>query len=141
MIGVILAAALTITSHTPDVACMAAAVYGEARGESLHGQRLVARVIRNRMASPRWPKRACDVIRQHRQFDFINHWGRARESTTAVVRAWVRALYVSIVVMAEPPSRCGRATYFLRYDTWPPWRSHMDELCRVGNHVFLAARR
>lgn len=125
--------------HLPPVACIAAAVYGEARGEPLRGQVLVARVIRNRVAAARWPGSACEVITQPGQFAFLRHRFKARESWQAQLRAWWRAFTVAIEVTTTPPrSACGEATYFLKHRAWPAWRAQARPLCRVGNHVFLA---
>jgi spore germination cell wall hydrolase CwlJ-like protein len=53
------------------LSCIAVAVYFEARGESMLGQRAVAEVILNRVADPRWPETACEVIKQKNQFSFV----------------------------------------------------------------------
>ena len=44
--------------------CLAKAVYFEARGEPLDGQRAVAEVILNRVDSPRFPSTVCGVVTQ-----------------------------------------------------------------------------
>lgn len=127
--------------HLPPVACIAAAVYGEARGEPLHGQVLVARVIRNRVASDRWPDSACEVVQQRSQFAFLRHRFEARETWQAQVRAWLRAFDVAIRVTVTPPNAsCGSATYFVERRVRAHWLSRLQHLCRVGNHVFFADR-
>ena len=46
------------------IACMAVAVYFEARGEPLIGRAAVAHVIFNRVIDDRYPNDVCDVIQQ-----------------------------------------------------------------------------
>ena len=45
-------------------ACLAEAIYFEARGESVEGQFAVAEVILNRVDSPKFPNSICKVVRQ-----------------------------------------------------------------------------
>lgn len=54
-----------------QVTCLALAVYYEARGEPLEGQKAVAAVVMNRVNSPRFPDTACEVVFQPRQFSFV----------------------------------------------------------------------
>ena len=49
--------------------CVALAVYFEARGESLEGQRAVASVVWNRRNDERWPNHTCEVVAQKGQFE------------------------------------------------------------------------
>ena len=45
-------------------ACLAEAIYFEARGEGVEGQFAVAEVILNRVDSPKFPNSICKVVRQ-----------------------------------------------------------------------------
>ena len=56
--------------------CLALAVYHEARGEPLIGQKAVAEVVMNRVASDRFPDTICGVVMQPKQFSFVstNGW-------------------------------------------------------------------
>lgn len=48
--------------------CVVRTVYGEARGEDLTGQFLVASVINNRVKSEEFPDSPCEVVNQKNQF-------------------------------------------------------------------------
>lgn len=48
--------------------CVVRTVYGEARGEDLTGQFLVASVINNRVKSREFPDSPCEVVNQKNQF-------------------------------------------------------------------------
>src|SRR5688572_10043919 len=74
---------------SPDMQCLAQAVYFESRGEPLTGQLAVARVVINRAASGLYPSDYCSVITQRSQFSFVRN-GRipqADETSTAWRRA------------------------------------------------------
>lgn len=47
-----------------DIDCLAANIYFEARGEPIEGQLAVAHVTLNRMDHPKFPKTACEVVKQ-----------------------------------------------------------------------------
>jgi len=49
---------------TTAMMCMALAIYFEARSETLVAQHMVAEVIMNRVASPKYPSEVCAVIQQ-----------------------------------------------------------------------------
>lgn len=55
---------LDVESGNTQSACLAEALYFEARGESVKGQFAVAEVIMNRAASREYPASVCDVIHQ-----------------------------------------------------------------------------
>ena len=59
-------------ADTYDRLMLALAVWREARGEPLDGKRGVAWVILNRMADPRWPDSAAEVVTQPWQFSCFN---------------------------------------------------------------------
>ncbi|PJB76252.1 MAG: hypothetical protein CO095_02785, partial [Armatimonadetes bacterium CG_4_9_14_3_um_filter_58_7] len=55
-----------------DLACMAIAIYHEARNQPKTGRLAVASVIINRKASLRFPDTVCDVVKQKAQFSFYD---------------------------------------------------------------------
>jgi spore germination cell wall hydrolase CwlJ-like protein len=63
-------AAQTLNTATRDEQCLAAAIYHEAKGESVMGQGMVAAVILNRVDQSKWPDTICDVVKQPKQFTF-----------------------------------------------------------------------
>lgn len=60
-----------VSPNPHESTCIALAVYYEARGESIRGQRAVASVIVNRAKSGLFPTTACGVVFQPKQFSFI----------------------------------------------------------------------
>lgn len=116
--------------------CATAAVYSEARGESILGQQAVARVVFNRVRSPRWPNDVCTVVTQPHQFD-----GIARLHGTFPVdgRAWTVASGV-VDLTASDADRvvrgCDAATYFVANGVRPSWTLKMKQVCVIDNHTF-----
>lgn len=68
------------------VACLAAAVFYEARGEPHLGQVAVAHVVLNRVRSEKFPDDTCRVIRQPGQFPWFSQQKVLRVPKTS--RAW-----------------------------------------------------
>jgi len=64
--------------------CLSLALYHEARGEPLNGQRAVAEVIMNRVESDRFPDTICGVVMQPNQFSFVspNGWAGFQQTVT-----------------------------------------------------------
>jgi spore germination cell wall hydrolase CwlJ-like protein len=121
--------------------CLATAVYFEARGESLKGQKAVAEVILKRTRQPGRPKTVCGVVYEGSrrstgcQFSFTCDgiadvvrdraaWTRAKRAARAVLRTGGRARY----------SR-GATHYHANY-VYPYWASSMRRVARIGTHVF-----
>ena len=57
-------------ANIDDIACLAEAVYFEARGTSDKGQKAVAHVVLNRASSPKFPNSVCGVISDKCQFSY-----------------------------------------------------------------------
>ncbi len=128
------------SAHEQDRACIALAVFAEARSESWLGQALVAQVIKNRMGEDRT---ACDVINAPGQFAGIESWRYPRAPWAIDERAWTMAQEVTDAVflgdyMIAPPA-CARATFFHHTAITPAWASSLQHVCTVGAHAFYAA--
>jgi spore germination cell wall hydrolase CwlJ-like protein len=121
--------------------CLATAIYFEARGESLKGQRAVGEVIMKRTRQAGRPKTVCGVVyegssrRTGCQFSFTCDgiadkvrdraaWARAKKAAAAVLRSGGRGKF----------SR-GATHYHANYVT-PYWASSMRKVARIGTHIF-----
>ncbi len=115
-----------------DLACMAGAVYFEAKGEPLSGQLAVAEVILNRAKSGRFPKSICSVVKQPRQFSFVR---RGRIPAISGNQAYRTAVAVARVAMADSwDSPAADAMYFHTRQVSPGW--HRVKVAAIGNHLF-----
>ena len=125
-------AAQATESDDRDLACMAGAIYFEAKGEPLSGQLAVADVILNRTKSGRFPKSVCSVVTQRGQFSFVRG---GHIPAIANNQAYRTAVAVARVALADAwDSPAPDAMYFHARRVSPGWR--MTKVASIGNHVF-----
>jgi len=118
---------------SPQMRCLAGAIYFEARGESLEGQLAVGRVIVNRTKSHRFPSTYCGVVYQRSQFSFVRGGSMPKIRTGS--RAWQRAVAIArIADEGEWNTRAKGALFFHAARVRPGWR--LTRLAQVDNHVF-----
>lgn len=123
----------TPSDLTPEMRCLAGAIYFEARGESLEGQLAVGRVVVNRSKSGRFPQSYCGVVYQPSQFSFVR--GRSMPPVLEGSRDWRDAVAVArIADEGSWKSEASGALYFHATRVSPSWR--LTRLARVDNHVF-----
>lgn len=132
---------LSSGKHANAKACLATAIYFEARGESVKGQRAVGEVILARTRQPGRPKSVCGVVYEgsHRstgcQFSFTC------DGIADVVRnsaAWARASRVAALVLnSSGRKKVSRgATHYHATSVRPYWASSMVKVARIGSHIF-----
>lgn len=115
---------------SPDMKCLASAIYYEARSESLPGQLAVGRVIVNRARSGRFPGSYCGVVYQPSQFSFVHS---VRGSMNA--RLWRNAVAVAQIAHEGAwQSEAEGALYFHAARVSPGW--HLRKVAQIDNHVF-----
>jgi spore germination cell wall hydrolase CwlJ-like protein len=117
-------------------ACLSLALYHEARGEPIHGQLMVARVIVNRVASPRWPSSMCGVITQHRQFSFYR---KSNAPTPRDEMAWDKAQKLATEIINDPTILpYSTADHYHTPAVRPVWRRKLHRIVRIGYHIFYS---
>jgi N-acetylmuramoyl-L-alanine amidase len=117
---------------TPELKCLASAIYFEAGHETLAGQLAVGRVIVARTKSGRFPESYCGVVRQHAQFSFV-HGGEIPSASNSSV--WHRAVAIAHIADAGSfASPVEGALYFHAARVNPNWR--VQRMARIDNHVF-----
>ena len=118
---------------TPDLRCLAGAVYFESRGETLEGQLAVARVIVNRANSHRFPPDYCGVVLQRSQFSFVR--GGRLPHINENARTWRRAVAIARIAADDSwKSPAKGALFFHAARVSPRWR--LTKLAQVDNHIF-----
>lgn len=132
-----------------ELACLALAVYYEARSEGLDGQAAVATVVMNRVADPRYPDTICEVVQQgpksetgmplrHRcQFSF---YCDGLGEVPADRRAWRKAVAISKLVIngtLRRPELNGVVHYHATWCPVPTWAANMTPAAILGDHIFL----
>ena len=120
--------------------CLTAAVYYEARSESVEGQRAVAQVVLNRVRARAFPNSVCGVVYQGVGSGKACQFSFACDGSTLRPRdpdAWARAERVAVAalnggVMAD----VGSATFYHADYVLPWWASSLTRLGAVGSHIF-----
>ena len=127
---------------TTAAACLALAVYHEARGESAAAQLAVAEVVINRAAHPDFPSSVCDVVKQPSrrpvtrpaacQFSF---WCDGRDDTPHDKAAWETSQQSAAQALSGDTLGHG-AVYYHTKAVSPSWAKRLEVVGSVGSHVF-----
>lgn len=119
--------------------CLTAAIYYEAGGESVDGQRAVAQVVLNRVRHPAFPASVCGVVYQgvehaHCQFSFVCDGALSRTPATG---GWARAARIAAAALAGGVyAPVGLATHYHTFAVTPAWNRAMVMTDMVGAHLF-----
>ena len=120
---------------SPELNCLAQAVYFEARGEPLDGQLAVARVIVNRSQSGLFPEDYCGVVTQRGQFSFVD--GGRIPSAPASSPAWHRARAIARIAHQDLwDSEAADSLYFHNAAVRPGWARTRASVARIDRHIF-----
>jgi spore germination cell wall hydrolase CwlJ-like protein len=112
--------------------CLAVAIYFEARGEMAINQIKVAEVIMNRVESKRYPNTICEVVKQSRQFSFLN--GEPELSINKKGKAWATAQHLAAIAI-ENGGKTTDACHYAHTDVRNSWTKKLKGK-KHGNHVF-----
>ena len=133
-------AALEVGGGNVQSACLAEALYFEARGESVRGQFAVAEVIMNRVDSSAFPDTVCDVIHQGtgRKFQCqFTYTCDGREEHIANPAAFDQVRKVArLTVQGTPRRLTDGATYYHTRAVNPRWARVYARTTTIGVHHF-----
>lgn len=122
------------------VDCMTAAIYYEARWESVDGQRAVAQVVLNRLRHPAYPKTVCGVVFEGSnlktgcQFSFTCDGSMRGQPIPAV---WARTRAVAEAALNGYVMRqVGNATHYHANYVAPYWSPNLVKVSTIGAHIF-----
>jgi len=120
--------------------CLAAAIYYEARYESVDGQRAVAQVVLNRVRHPAYPASVCGVVFQGSeratgcQFTFTCDGALARAPDP---EGWMRARQIAEAALSGYVMKgVGNATHYHANYVAPYWSPSLVKVATVGAHIF-----
>lgn len=121
-------------------ACLAEALYFEARGETLKGQIAVAEVILNRVSSSRFPNTICGVIHQGTGRKYACQFTYTCDGHPENINepgAYARVAKVARMMMDGAPRKLsGGATYYHTTAVRPSWSRKFRRTARMGVHLF-----
>jgi len=119
--------------------CVAAALFGESRGEGSAGMRAVAHVAvqRARISG----RTECEVVHARRQFIGIAQATPARIRRNLVLFASaIEIAHLAVVEGSFRPCESGASTHFRRSGHDKSWHAGMEFQCTVGRHDFFVER-
>ncbi|WP_295808054.1 cell wall hydrolase [uncultured Nitratireductor sp.] len=138
-----------------EYTCLATAIYYEARGEPVSGQKAVAMVILNRVSSRAYPNSICGVVFQNARWRNRCQFSFACTGISLVPKnrpAWERAVGIASSLPPCAPE-CGidplvddddilavNATHYYATYVRPKWARKMRKHGQIGRHVFLSPR-
>ena len=121
-------------------ACLAEALYFEARGETVKGQFAVAEVIMNRVKSSRFPDTACGVINQGTGRKYQCQFTYTCDGLAEVIaekKAYARVAKVARLVMdGKGGNLTDGATHYHTTAVRPNWSRVFTKTTSIGVHIF-----
>lgn len=125
--------------------CLAEAMYYEARGEGLDGEKAIAEVVFHRMHNRAYPHSICGVVYQRAatghgcQFSFTCD-GALDQPRSAGAWAHARRLAGRILTgLVALGDETENAIAFHAVDVEPGWGDRLVRTIQIGNHVFYRA--
>jgi spore germination cell wall hydrolase CwlJ-like protein len=116
-----------------DLACLAEAIYFEARGTGTTGETAVAHVVVNRAESPKFPRTVCGVVADGCQFSYRCD---GRSDALSDPRSRAKAFKVAEAVLAGAPDITRGALFFHSARISPGWFSSRPRVGTFGGNVF-----
>lgn len=119
-----------------NLACLAVAIYHEARGEPDAGQYAVASVILQRAKVPgKWGDTPCEVVRPS-QFSFMT--SRHDFPPIRDGAAWAHAIDIAgRSLVAGPNPALEEADHYHTAAVSPSWDKSMQRVAVIGKHLFF----
>ena len=116
-----------------DLACMAEALYFEARGTGAQGKAAVGHVVLNRTRHREFPSTVCGVIADRCQFSYRCD---GRPDTLSDPAARARAFRAAEAVLAGQPDITGGALFFHSARANPGWFKTRPRVGTFGGNIF-----
>ncbi|MEM8569760.1 MAG: cell wall hydrolase [Pseudomonadota bacterium] len=116
-----------------DVACLAEAIYFEARGTGEVGTQAVAHVVINRKESPKFPNTVCSVVGDRCQFSYRCD-GIPEVYAEPVAKA--DAIRMAETVLSGAPDITEGSLFFHAAWMEPGWFNTRPRVGRFGGNIF-----
>ena len=110
-----------------NLECLAMAIYFEARGEPVQGQKAVSDVVMNRWRTRKLPS-ACAVTTQPGQFSNRSRWRKGSGES------WQRAVSIASASLDGITHISSAIQFFHATSVRPGWNRRAK--LRIGNHIF-----
>jgi hypothetical protein len=123
--------------------CLAEAIYYEARGESLDGQKAVAEVVLRRTHDKNYARTVCGVVHEGVQEGHLGcQFSYACDGSTRRTKegeSWDQARLLAERIMSgavQLGDATGHAIAYHSIGVSPPWKEKMQKTVQIGNHIF-----
>ena len=125
-----------------EMACLARAIYYEARGEGYDGKVAVAQVVLNRARSKKWPSTICGVVHQGEargekcQFSYVcfDHLSQPSGELWDEAQTIAELAIAGRVYLRE----LEHATHYHTTAVKPVWRERLQTIATIGAHIFYS---
>ena len=115
-----------------EILCLSAIMWGEARGEPSDISRVaVAFTAVNRKADPNYPKSICEVMKQPRQYQFLDY-GMPTQTQIAYLEPLAKAILEKRI---NDPTR-GAKWFHTKQMQKPFWAKQKEVKIAIANHIF-----
>lgn len=125
-----------------DFGCLVEAIYFEARGETLEGQRAVAEVILNRVKSSDFPNTICGVVRQggiKKARCQFSYYCDGKPEIFHESKVYLEIQNMALKFMnGHYPQIFAESTHFHASHVKPFWVSEFQYLGKAGEHHFYS---
>ena len=131
-----------------ELACMATAIYFEARGEPMVGQVAVGQVIMARVNDERYPNTICEVVKQGYYYSWnpeipipdkcqFSFWcdGKPEKIKDEDAYFWATEVADAVMVGTLYDTTQG-ATHYHAYYVQPSWSKKFTQTVRINDHIF-----
>ncbi|WP_254695325.1 cell wall hydrolase [Oceanicola sp. D3] len=129
-----------VSNGGAEWACLAEALYFEARGETVKGQFAVAEVILNRVDSGLYPSTVCAVVNQGTGRKYQCQFTYTCDGYSDAIReqaAYDRVGKIAwLVLNGAPRQLTGGATHYHTNAVRPSWARQFPRTARIGVHSF-----
>lgn len=124
--------------HHKEMQCLKLNLYHEARGETDHGIIEVMRIVKARVASPKFPNTICKVVWQWNQFEWTND---GKSDKVHDLKAWRRI--TKLVNKNYYKLKYNPEMLYYHSGVLPRWfkKARLIMVKVVGNHKFYRERR
>jgi N-acetylmuramoyl-L-alanine amidase len=141
--------ALVVALALPaETECLAQNIYFEARNQSYVGKLATAHVVFNRMADPRFPSTACDVVKQARydksgriirnkcQFSWYCDGLSDKPKEHLAWEDAISAAEDAMILWNNGYDMSEGATFYHSRNVNPRWNRNMEMTVQIDDHLF-----
>ena len=114
-----------------ELICLSAIMWGEARGEPNDISRVaVAFTAVNRKADPNYPKSICEIMKQPKQYQFLDY-GMPTQTQIAYLEPLAKAILERRI---DDPTR-GAKWFHTKQMQKPFWAKQKEVKIAIANHI------